>query len=558
MNILSKNNFENNCLTLACKKNPNLEIIKYLIETCKMDVMYKNKCKSNCLILSCGSNKNISIIKYLIEVQKINPNLVSENNYNCLIKSAMNPCLDIIKYLIEDLLMDVNHHTIYNDNCLMICFWSNTNINVLWYLLKYLKLNVKIHDTFGNDYLLCACWCNNNLEYIKYLIEVEGMDKNQCNDKQENCLMLACKNNKNIAIIKYLIEECKMTITYSCLKLACEYNKNLNIIKYLIEKCNIKISEFEYNGSNCILFASYNKNPRIIQWLIEECDINVDSGTYNNINYIDNSMRFFKNPMTVKYLIEQTNARILLDNVEFDIFIKIVPYITNNYHRLNNLLIEGFKTYKVQCYNVINSINPLMLNNEVCDILKINPYNDPYVKFIKNVNNLTCIIPQQINISNILHTNLSEKNLSEYHGKKLIDYRKRSEILFKNDNKIYYGSRKVVYNSIILLNDINEYDLTEPIELSVCDHIPFYLMNIYINSCYQVNFNMIIIKTNDFIQFLKLIDQYPTKILSIHLLQKDLIIYMNKNKIQPNEFINNMCAKYQLKYMYLYLRQNHQ
>ena len=81
-------------------------------------------------------------------------------------------------------------------------------------------------------------------------------------------------------------------------------------------------------------------------------------------------------------------------------------------------------------------------------------------------------------------------------------------------------------------------------------------MNQYIKSCLDGVFDFETIRPDNFIQFLKFIDQYPTKILSIDQIEKEIIMYMIKNQIQPNEYILNMCTKYQLKRLYFYLKQN--
>ena len=65
-------------------------------------------------------------------------------------------------------------------------------------------------------------------------------------------------------------------------------------------------------------------------------------------------------------------------------------------------------------------------------------------------------------------------------------------------------------------------------------------------------FNINCIKPDDLISFLKFIDQYPSKILSIDKIENELVIFMNKYKIDSNDYIKNIASRYRLKYLYLY------
>ena len=97
----------------------------------------------------------------------------------------------------------------------------------------------------------------------------------------------------------------------------------------------------------------------------------------------------------------------------------------------------------------------------------------------------------------------------------------------------------------------DNYNFDPEIELSV--PVAPYVINLYIGSCYNKMFDIDDIQSTDFVDFLNFIDRYPTDILSIGLLEKEIIIYMDKNKIYEDEIINNICKKYQLKYLYLFL-----
>ena len=71
MDVNYSNDANNNALTKACMNNKNLDIIKYLIEGCKMDP-YQNINSNNCCVkLAIKYNQNVKIIKYLLEFNDV-------------------------------------------------------------------------------------------------------------------------------------------------------------------------------------------------------------------------------------------------------------------------------------------------------------------------------------------------------------------------------------------------------------------------------------------------------------------------------------------------------
>ena len=113
-----------------------------------------------------------------------------------------------------------------------------------------------------------------------------------------------------------------------------------------------------------------------------------------------------------------------------------------------------------------------------------------------------------------------------------------------------------------IFKDMDQYDFSEPPVIgTLWDnnhkmlHLPKYIISLYIKSTYDHKFDINQIYPVDFCEFLMFIDQYPTNQLSIDLLEKELIIYMDLHKIIHDEYIFEICNKYQLKFMYIYLHQ---
>jgi NADH:ubiquinone oxidoreductase subunit E len=313
----------NNCLILACWRNINLPLIKYLIEECKMDVNHINYTGENCLTMACMKNTNLQVIKYLIEERKMNIDHVNQNNTNCLAMACLgNTNLQVIKYLTEEQKMDIKH---YHDNInyLMRACLGNTNLAIIKYLIEDHKININHVARDNDNCLTAACWNNTNLAIIKYLIEEHKMNIDHVNQNNDDCLAQACQSNTNLAIIKYLIEEHKMNIDHvnqyndNCLALACRENKNLEVIKYLIKEHKMKIEK--------------------------------------------------------------------LDHVSYGKFKDIILTISKEYRNLNDLLLMGYEKYENdKMKNLIELINPLQLNYGVLDLAGMqNPLLDPGYKFSK-------------------------------------------------------------------------------------------------------------------------------------------------------------------------------
>ena len=85
-----------------------------------MDIKHLNIYKENCLFLACGKNSNPEIIKYLIDEYKININDKYQNNYNILFYAAIaNKNIEILKTLVNDYKMDIYQKN-YSQNCFIL------------------------------------------------------------------------------------------------------------------------------------------------------------------------------------------------------------------------------------------------------------------------------------------------------------------------------------------------------------------------------------------------------------------------------------------------------
>ena len=201
----------NTLLMLACYHNPNINIIKYLIEKCDMSriVHHTNNNNEDCMMMACMNNKSIEIIQYLL---------------------SLGPWKTFYKFI----------------NC--ACTY-NSNINIIKYLFeKYELSSGQIHQ-----YLVCACWKTQCVEILDYLvmkyISIDQFDKNH-----KIVFLLYASHNPNINIIKYLLESKLLHIDFestdhkSILKYACQSN-NFEVLKYLVEEKNINTRNINWYDS---------------------------------------------------------------------------------------------------------------------------------------------------------------------------------------------------------------------------------------------------------------------------------------------------------------------
>ncbi len=507
--LLYMNEDGNNCLNIACRYNSNLEVIKNIVENYKVNLNHVNKNGDNCLYIACAFNKNLEIVKYLFEKMDMSTTNEPSNFHPIYLKSAcFNPNIDIIKYLINVKKYDPHYVDDKGLNCLHFAVQINSNLSVLKFLIEDCK--IKIHHYV----LIQGCSNNTNLDIIKYLIEELKLDIDYQLDNQYNCLMGACHKNTNLEIIIYLIEKCKIDANkfdkyhYNCLMYACVSNTNIDIIKYLVENVKIEVN-------NITLLIAIHKNP---------------------------------NFMISKYLIENTNLNFDFQlKIPFDKYQSIVPII-DNYNKFNKLYSYGLNYYtNDELKVIISKINPLMLNKDLMEKFNINPYNDTFSVFIKNVIGLKCKIP--IYLDENLDNNIN-KNI-----KKIYNDFSKPEPLFVHNEVIYYGTKKIIYEFMCMFEGVvmNHLDSDElPILTAKASKE---IINVYLQTCNDLTFNINDISKKDFTDFIMFIDQYPSKILQINLLEKKIVKYFDNNNILINDFWINICTKYQLKYLYLYFHQ---
>ncbi len=386
--------------------------------------------------------------------------------------------------------------------------------NDLMYLNDHYKL---VTDYKLECFQIAVSFCK-NINFLKLFIDYYQIDINLIIHDFTHCnyLGLACTYNANPEIIKYFIENynmdpnCVNTSHDSCLTLACWINPNLCITKYLIEELRMNINHCDKYGIDCFYAAFSNNNIEII-----------------------------------KYLIEDTNVTISIRDEFFDTnkFYEVAKVIKKNQLRLNQFLkirLEKFSSKDIEF--VKNNIDPWILDEDVRKICCIDIFSIEFNILKNNVDRLTFPIffSNTITIQNVK----KEKYFQ--------DYTELPGILFKHNEICYYGYRNIVFNSIILFKEIlsdSNFNFNEIIVLNVS--APKYIINLYIDSCYSKTFDINDVEPEHVMEFISLIDQYPTDYLSLYILEDDLTKYIIHHNINCNDYIKDISIRYKLKKLYI-------
>lgn len=330
---------------------------------------------------------------------------------------------------------------------------------------------------------------------------------------KSNCLRVAIYNN-NLCVIKYLIEEFGMDVDKKCLLDASIY-QNLDIIKYFVEDRKMDIMYEDDDGHNCLMIAcAHNPNVEVIKYLINGLKMDTQKTNIDGSNCLTLSLHFNKNFNVTRYLIESTTISINsinLLNFEIDKYISILEILRKNPQRINEYVKIGVKKYGPKCVfkkennKNIHHVNPLIFDNESRKLTGINGFKFKFDVFMMFANKLGCQLMLE-NLIDFCSDDFCSDDLctSDYNDNDIII--EKNELLFYNNGKPYYGSKKIVYESILLLNDTGflSYNDEEPIILSLSVDVPQYIMELYIDSCYDKIFEMNKVNKEDYVKFLTL------------------------------------------------------
>lgn len=407
---------------------------------------------------------------------------------------------------------------VIRNECFAIAIVFSNETKIIDLLHLELKPDMNYVDANGNNYLMCVCEGNSTkFEIIKYIIDEYKFEMDNISvDGGYNCFHNVLMNNTNVSIIKKLFEHYYERNNHTdndgndYLLTACRWN-NVAIVKYLVEDIKLDINVKNNQGLNCFHVAISNDDTQCVQ-----------------------------------YIISCTNVNLSLKEVSFEDFKKVINLIKYNHDKFIILVDMGFFIYEFETMlGCITYIDPLLLNERFRNLIGVyDPFDETFSDFVSHVDS----IPHVISLNTKIYCDTPKTIKKTHHN----NFRKHSELLFRHMGEPFFGSREIVYNRIPFLKALmNDECIKFDDDIQIDTPIPTYIMDMYIESCYSHSFDLNEMDPKDLIPLLKFIDQYPTDVFAINLIEIQLINYMYTNSIVPCKYIKNICNKYQLKYLYL-------
>ena len=415
--------------------------------------------------------------------------------------------LDIIKYLVEELKFDINHYNMSIRNGFILACKGSDNLDIIKYLAKKLKLDVNhgINDYYSIGLAYACKNKKNNLDIIKYLVENLKLKlDNNCVYGKENGFVLACKNKNDLSIIKYLAEKLNIKRINDdyIVKLACKNKNNLEVIKYLIEELG-NYNLYSNDDGALTEARKLKDNLDIIMYFVKlkEAKLMEMCNSFEIRRYCEFLLKYD-----------------LYDKQGLLYFNELVTYEYYKATKSNSFYISNPYKYKFKKYKFL--VDKLRMNHKIWN-------NELWNKMRNN---------------ELLFSNEIKKNdyLSMMHSKD-------SEIIFENNGHIFYGHKEIIFNEILILNELEIDGSTINLNIDASDRIIY----LYLDFIYHEKYDIYKINKNEFISFIKLIEKYPTKKMSLDKMENIIIEYIYNNDVTMNDELMKIIERNELKYLYI-------
>ena len=283
-------------------EHPNPEIVALLAED---EASYKSKWRTGSTACHMAVQKDDPV--YIKILKEAGADINVRNDYGItplMVACSKGTNIDVIDYLVENG-AKINQRDKYGSDAFMYSM-ANSNINVIKHLID---LGADIHTKSGNgeNILMAAIDNGADLERIKYLLSL-GIDINEESKNGEQAISKAAYNNPNLDVIDYLVKNganINFKANYDSGINLISYaanNENEEIIDYFIKK-GIDINTASRVGETPLLTASRNPNINVFKRLLEAgADINVKDN--ENIDALGYAAAFNPNPQFIKFLLD--------------------------------------------------------------------------------------------------------------------------------------------------------------------------------------------------------------------------------------------------------------
>jgi len=422
-----------------------INILKYLIvKKCELNIFDKNL--ESLLYNAVSNGENLNIIKYLITICKLNVNHFNYENISMIFKTKS---FEIIKLLLEnglDIIHRNNHgntylnyyvqkknidikvlhllisykynfNTLNNNYCTPLINYlkNNNSIYILSLILKY-QDSINIQDLQGNTALLTVLKTLPNLQIVQLLLKYNA-NVNILDNYNRNCLYY-CNSDNHLPIIinliSYKINYNLIVENRSYLIYYCWWGMEISV-KYLIDNfSDIDINYLDQLGNNILFYATgiYNEHGDIdlIKYLHQK-GVNIEqinNQGYNLLfvaagvsgyNYYDNDI--------IKYLIKYID----------------INHLDNENNTFLSYLKDEYLEYLIQEKVLDNKQEVVMEIIYSKNIKKLMPYDMEFN--FKDMKNDTCgICLQNFNLEEVI--NVCEKKHT-FHRECLIKWYQESQ-----------------------------------------------------------------------------------------------------------------------------------
>ena len=307
------------------------------------------------------------------------------------------------------------------------------------------------------------------------------------------------------------------------------------------------VNHKDYLNNNCFLAACMGRvNIELIKYLVENTEVDtncVNTRKQNWTTYI----KLNTDSETIDFLINNEKTNIVFKH---GADIKMMEYVllnTRNHRKINQSVESAVELHGSEIVRkIIERLNPFILTKGNQKLLNINPFvENSYEKCV----GLLSALGHKASVRKIQGVSKKNQNRNKNHNR-LNDFTRQNELLFRQGSENYYGHREIVYNAMLLFKDSeNLIDFQNPIVLE--GDLSKDVMNLYISAMYTGRIDLDLIPSDEFIDFIKFIDQYPGSGCSVDQLENKIIRYVRKHLPGYCEYLVSVCDKYQLKSMYL-------
>jgi len=435
----------------------------------------------------------------------------------------------------------------FYDTIELYYYYYETDLCFLGILLQRPEKPIYLIKIFMNQF----ADHNRDWNWNEYMVWFQGTDG-------FNCLQTAIQRYdyrygvSNQETIEYMINVKKMDVTRiaetECMLCIALTNKksDIHLIKYLLNK--IKLSDPILDQE-----SMYPKYLKIATGTFRCIEKKSDLLNYREILGLLISL------MSVQQ-IEGFDTKLLIEGYCCKIFQKIkyakhLILSIKEKEKLNIVLrkiISSGDYRKSKIIKMIRSVDLRLLNEEharYAQIPYINLGYDEFVKHVqenKNKNNCTYMGHYFTQKMTEIHQPIDQRLLAVDQ----IDNSCIPVLLFRYNGVPYYGNKKL----FDLMDFFKDNDSVNNGDAEIEGKVPKYLINLYLNQTLSGHIDLSQIDPSDIFEFIRFIDQYPSQVFAVNLIEQHLVQYITINSMShgiPPDILDTF-RRYDCKYIVLY------